>query len=41
MNFFRDEEGAKQTLGDWVNDPYFYHWPLREAQEMAYRIFRI
>lgn len=41
MNFFRDEKGAVETLGQWMDDPCMYHWPLREAQEMAFRIFQI
>jgi hypothetical protein len=41
MNFFRDEKGAAESVGDWMEDPFFYHWPLREAQKIAYQVFRI
>ena len=39
MNFFRDEKGAREILGDWMDDPNMYFWPLKKAQEMAFGIF--
>ena len=41
MNFFRDEEGARKTIGEWMDDPYMYHWALEEAQKIAFGIFKI
>lgn len=41
MNFFRDEKGAREMLGAWFEDPYMYQWPLHEAQEKAFQIFRL
>ena len=41
MNFFRDEKGAREVLGDWMTDTNMYYWDILEAQMVASKIFEI
>ncbi len=41
MNFFRDENGAKEVLQNWMSDSCMYCWNIREAQKMAFKIFAL
>lgn len=41
MNFFRDENIAKEILSDWLDSPNMYLWTLEEAQRYAFSIFYI
>lgn len=42
MNFFRDEKGTLEVLGEeWMEDPNMYIWKLPLAAKMAFGIFTL